>query len=305
VGTLSSTEAPPEADGDARAVSGDDTELSTSFHYILDMVRDPDQHGHVVDQMLVHAKIFTGKLFLHCSRAVWRVHGADEADVSNISCDSIEGVPFEDVIQTYTSCTLVGDDLLTLSVEEFEGELQLEGLRNVQRLCAVMQDFFCKGSSRVAAPSSDAPSGGYRRNDAEMPASEGCHASTQSGQFFEGGSDRARVGQSDLDPIDRRGGGHGIGSDGMMVGPHHPIFGRGRLEPPPGHEGHLPSGARWDPIGPPGLPGFFPGDFNRQIPRNDRGSGSQPPVHPDIMQPGPSRSSSGLENYPGAGFHSM
>lgn len=48
---------------------------------------------------------------------------------------------------------------------------------------------------------------------------------------------------------------------GMLVGPGDPMFGPGRMGGgvggPPGHA--LPPGARWDPIGPPGLPGFHPG----------------------------------------------
>ena len=49
---------------------------------------------------------------------------------------------------------------------------------------------------------------------------------------------------------------------GMHVGPGDPIFGPGRMGGgvggPPGH-GSLPPGARWDPVAPPGLPGFNPG----------------------------------------------
>eukprot|EP00887_Chlorella_sp_A99_P006670 scaffold3.g6670.t1 len=79
----------------------------------------------------------------------------------------------------------------------------------------------------------------------------------------------------------------GLGGGGMHVGPGHPMFGPGRLGdgvgrggPPAPGEG-LPPGARWDPITPPGLPGFRPGDFQHPDP-------SRP--HPDLMQPGPGRS---------------
>ena len=77
---------------------------------------------------------------------------------------------------------------------------------------------------------------------------------------------------------------------GMHVGPGDPMFGPGRLGGPLGGGGVgpgggvLPPGARWDPIAPPGMRGFRPEDFQHpdlgQLP-------SQPPVHPDIMQPGP------------------
>jgi proteasome inhibitor subunit 1 (PI31) len=79
-------------------------------------------------------------------------------------------------------------------------------------------------------------------------------------------------------------GGLGRGG-GMMVGPHHPIFGPSRIDDPaydPSIEpsrGGLPPGARWDPIGPPGTPGFRPTDFQR------RPSSREHP-HPDIMPPG-------------------
>ena len=66
------------------------------------------------------------------------------------------------------------------------------------------------------------------------------------------------------------------------MGPGHPMFGPGRLGGgvgmPPGHGGALPPGARYDPIRPPGLPGFHPGDFVQP---------GGPRVHPDVMQPGP------------------
>lgn len=63
-----------------------------------------------------------------------------------------------------------------------------------------------------------------------------------------------------MEPGPLRGGG------GMHVGPGDPIFGPGRmgggLGGPPGHGPGmpgLPPGARWDPIAPPGMRGFHPG----------------------------------------------
>jgi proteasome inhibitor subunit 1 (PI31) len=83
---------------------------------------------------------------------------------------------------------------------------------------------------------------------------------------------------------------------GMLVGPGHPMFGPGRLGPtggggfgPGGGFGEpgrgppppcLPPGARWDPIAPPGQPGFHPDDLRRPGP--DR-------PHPDLPPPGPGR----------------
>ena len=82
---------------------------------------------------------------------------------------------------------------------------------------------------------------------------------------------------------------------GMHVGPDHPMFGAGRLDGVGGGVrsgqqggggggvGGLPPGARWDPIAPPGMPGFRPDDFQNQP---GRSTAQRPPVHPDVMQPG-------------------
>lgn len=85
------------------------------------------------------------------------------------------------------------------------------------------------------------------------------------------------------------GGAPGLGGGGMHVGPHHPMFGPGRLGGTMGGgpggipPDDLPPGARWDPIAPPGLPGFRPGDFR---PEREGHGRPRPPMHPDVMQPG-------------------
>ncbi|XP_078437377.1 putative proteasome inhibitor isoform X2 [Wolffia australiana] len=57
------------------------------------------------------------------------------------------------------------------------------------------------------------------------------------------------------------------GDGSMLVGPHDPRF--GRLDRPelgyPGGVAGIPPGARYDPIGPPDVPGFEPGRFIRLI----------------------------------------
>ncbi|CAK0785666.1 hypothetical protein CVIRNUC_008877 [Coccomyxa viridis] len=93
-------------------------------------------------------------------------------------------------------------------------------------------------------------------------------------------------------------GGQPGGIGGMYVGPDDPIFsgrfpgggmggpgfsGRGGGGDP--LQGGIPPGARYDPIGPPGVPGFHPEDFQRRAGRR-AGRGD---VHPDIMPPGPGR----------------
>ncbi|KAL6782759.1 hypothetical protein ACKKBG_A08010 [Auxenochlorella protothecoides x Auxenochlorella symbiontica] len=76
---------------------------------------------------------------------------------------------------------------------------------------------------------------------------------------------------------------------GMHVGPGDPLF-DDRLGRGPAHGGpRPPPGARWDPIAPPGLPGFHP-DGN--LPRGPPGRGG---IHPDIMQPGPGRGGTGAD----------
>ncbi|KAL6987683.1 hypothetical protein U1Q18_013432 [Sarracenia purpurea var. burkii] len=66
---------------------------------------------------------------------------------------------------------------------------------------------------------------------------------------------------------------------GMFVGPDHPLFGgigSGRDPGLPGGLPGVPPGARFDPYGPPGVPGFEPNPFIR----GPRRPGSDP--HPDL-----------------------
>jgi len=74
--------------------------------------------------------------------------------------------------------------------------------------------------------------------------------------------------------------GPGIGG-GMLIGPNDPRWFPGGEIPGPGFPGGdlIPPGARFDPFGPPDVPGFGPGHFVRHPPRGPgRGSG----VHPDL-----------------------
>ncbi|THG10298.1 hypothetical protein TEA_010558 [Camellia sinensis var. sinensis] len=81
------------------------------------------------------------------------------------------------------------------------------------------------------------------------------------------------VGGSDLFPGPGAGmyptrGDFGIGGGGMFVGPDHPMFGgMGRGIGPilPGGLPGVPLGARFDPYGPPGVPGFEPNRFARRF----------------------------------------
>ncbi|KAK9840065.1 hypothetical protein WJX74_002789 [Apatococcus lobatus] len=82
------------------------------------------------------------------------------------------------------------------------------------------------------------------------------------------------------------GGMPGSRTGGMHMGPDDPLFaGRRGMSMGPGSSS-LPPGSRYDPIGPPGMPGFHPDDFTPQ----GRGQRLGPEgVHPDMMQPGPSK----------------
>lgn len=271
--------------GPVRRVSGSSqqntqgTGDSSSYWYALDMVRDSNA-GQLIDQMVVHVRMTTHTAYVHCSRTMW----SGPKDPSGPATFQRVNVATSEV-KAHTSCTLCDDDMLELHVGKFDDGA---GLRNVEELCGAFQSFFCKGSARqaVEAPVSTAHPETVPgiRHPVEVDPTERQGIAAVGGFEDDDDLDRLRVGQSDLDPIDRRGAGRGLGPDGMMVGPHHPIFGRGRMEPPPGHEGHLPPGAHWDPIAPPGMPGFFPGDFERGRGRG-RGRGAED-IHPDIMQPG-------------------
>ncbi|CAL5083375.1 unnamed protein product [Urochloa decumbens] len=78
----------------------------------------------------------------------------------------------------------------------------------------------------------------------------------------------------------------GIGSGGSMhVGPNDPRFFPSSPFPAPfGGPGSIPPGGRYDPIGPPGVPGFEPSSFVRRPRRPPGGS-----THPDLefFQQGP------------------
>lgn len=89
---------------------------------------------------------------------------------------------------------------------------------------------------------------------------------------------------SDLYPAPGAGvfvpGGNPFGGPGMLVGPNDPRWGPVGV-PRPGHPGigggvpGVPPGARFDPYGPPGVPGFEPNRFTRD---SKRGPGG----HPDL-----------------------
>ncbi|CAI9779075.1 unnamed protein product [Fraxinus pennsylvanica] len=70
-----------------------------------------------------------------------------------------------------------------------------------------------------------------------------------------------------------------FGGESMLIGPHDPRFFGGNRDGVPGLPGGqpgVPPGARFDPFGPPGVPGFEPGRFVR----NPRRPG--PGTHPDL-----------------------
>ncbi|KAK8632306.1 hypothetical protein V6N13_072700 [Hibiscus sabdariffa] len=90
------------------------------------------------------------------------------------------------------------------------------------------------------------------------------------------------IGGSDLLPGPGAGmyptrGGFG-GDGGMLLGPNDPRwFGVGGEHGFPGAQPGIPPGARFDPYGPPGVPGFEPSRFTRNPPRRPGGG-----IHPDL-----------------------
>ncbi|GAB2298835.1 hypothetical protein Dimus_032912 [Dionaea muscipula] len=91
------------------------------------------------------------------------------------------------------------------------------------------------------------------------------------------------AGSSDLFPGPGAGmypsGGFGIGGEGsLLLGPDDPRWFGGRGGQPgfPGGGLNVPPGARFDPYGPPGIPGFEPSRFTR-FPRRPGGG-----IHPDL-----------------------
>ncbi|CAN0924673.1 Probable proteasome inhibitor [Linum grandiflorum] len=85
----------------------------------------------------------------------------------------------------------------------------------------------------------------------------------------------------------------GFGGDGsMLVGPNDPRWFGGDNDPLrfPGAQPGVPPGARFDPYGPPGIPGFEPGRFTRWVGPGRGGRGRN--THPDLEQPG-----SGFDDY--------
>ncbi|XP_057762271.1 probable proteasome inhibitor isoform X3 [Arachis stenosperma] len=90
-----------------------------------------------------------------------------------------------------------------------------------------------------------------------------------------------RFGDPAIPPNHPVGGGHNIGGS-MLVGPNDPRFfgGIGGIGGEPGFPGGqlgVPPGARFDPYGPPGVPGFEPNRFTR----NPRRPGYD--AHPDLQ----------------------
>lgn len=86
-----------------------------------------------------------------------------------------------------------------------------------------------------------------------------------------------------------------FGGGSMLIGPEDPRWFGGQ----PGFPGMsggiphgIPPGARFDPYGPPNVPGFEPDGFDGRFPRGPNpGRRTQPPgrIHPDLEQPGSGR----------------
>ena len=226
----------------------------------------------LIDQL--HIRVRLGKSALvHCGRHIFQKEGESMKELVDTFGQAADAL----IDQRLTTCT-VGrstEGMFTMEVNAFVDERATHGIQNVDEFLSILAEGLCKGSSRSVATTTSSTLG---HTSTGIPA--GYDSTLECG---EPSLRDTRVGYADVNPIDPQGAGQGLGPGGMMVGPHHPIFGRGRLDPPQGQEGHLPPGARLDPIGPPVTRGFFPGDFERT---NEANRGN---VHPDIMQPGRSQ----------------
>jgi proteasome inhibitor subunit 1 (PI31) len=209
-----------------------------------------------------------------------------------------------------------------LDINEFttDAEGTVEGFRNLDRFAATLHRALHSSQSTVgsleggtaaadAAASSSNPDkstdhetqqpetrhrpSDYNRDDAATARTSVLQEGPPMRPEYQPGMPAVPVGAHDVVPPGFRppgmGGMGGIpggpGLGGMHMGPNDPLFMGGPIRPGgvPGG-GLMPGQGRWDPIAPPGMPGFNPGDFQPGRPGNPRGGGG---VHPDIMQPGP------------------
>ncbi|KAF2306208.1 hypothetical protein GH714_015734 [Hevea brasiliensis] len=138
------------------------------------------------------------------------------------------------------------------------------------------------GSSSKASSSSNRPNDGSRRDIKEPgiritePTGPQIHQIQPSGIIYPPVNP---VGGSDLFPGPGGGmypmrGGFGTGGS-MLLGPNDPHWFSGESNFPGGQPG-VPPGARFDPYGPPGVPGFEPNRFVRNPRRPGRDT------HPDL-----------------------
>jgi len=230
----------------------------------------------LIDQL--HVRVILGKdAIVHCSRHIFQKDETGTIELEETFQQALEAL----IGQKFTTCTvgMSSEGMFTMDVASFVDESESYGLKNIDAFLSILAGELCQGCTQSVTTGAAVREG--------QPSPSIPEASQRSMEFEDPSSRDTRVGYADMNPVDPSRAGQGLGPGGMMVGPHHPIFGRGRLDPPSGREGHLPPGARWDPIGPPGTQGFFPGDFER---RNQANRDVHPDmVHPDIMQPGRSQ----------------
>lgn len=205
------------------------------------------EFGDIRDQTCVRCIVVgEDRVVVHCSRIAWDGQGTRVSLQDDRIAQSLLG---------YTSCSY--KDMVSFDLESHAYAGEDGGLSDVDAFLSVMQHALCQGPVEPAQPSTTQPTHTHVTTSTDTTKRD------------------TRVGYEDVGPFQGQGrSGH---DGGMLVGPHHPIFGPGRLDPTrPEQQGTLPPGARWDPIAPPGVRGFFPGDFQRRP--------TQP--HPDIMPRG-------------------
>mmetsp|Transcript_42554 Transcript_42554/g.76297 ORF Transcript_42554/g.76297 Transcript_42554/m.76297 type:complete len:303 (-) Transcript_42554:1643-2551(-) len=165
------------------------------------------------------------------------------------------------------------------SADLMNGYSDLEGLATLLDKSIKLQSFETKphAVSQPSAPKNDDQA--QQRNDPGMddPLRDGPPRFGRGVGFMPPRMPGMGVGTGDMMPGGFVAPGGGFGG-GMHMGPMDPNFSGSLRHPHEIGQGSVPAGARYDPIGPPGMRGYNPEDFQRG---RGRGFG----VHPDLGPP--------------------
>ena len=207
-------------------------------------------------------------------------------DIATNDFTSLSFFPFDSKAENLPP--LIHGYISSNRVEDFIGQLKLKIIRNI--MPGLHKEGYTEGSD--PRQSEDGPRRELPSNDPARPQPFSPPYAPER-PFREPirlpSRNPLEIGRSDLDPLGVDPFSSfgppplfpGSGGDGMVVGPNHPIFGRGRGTTSPargpwGGDGFLqpmgaPPGARFDPVGPDigPYPGGTPGGGNLHGPDND------------------------------------